>query len=65
MHGVVVDLVFGIALLALGLYLFAQRHTRIAIARERGLGIKSPVVHNAIAAACVLFGILSIATAFA
>ena len=61
----VVDLVFGIALVALGVYLFVQRDARIAIARERGLGIKSPVVHNAVAAACVLFGLLSIATAFA
>jgi hypothetical protein len=65
MRGVVVDLVFGIALLALGLYLLAQRHVRTAIARERGYGIKSPAVQTAIGAACVLFGIYSIATAFA
>ena len=60
-----VDLIFGVALIALGAYLFAQRHTRVAIARERGHGIKSPLVHNAVAAALVVFGIYSIATAFA
>ena len=60
-----VDLIFGVALVALGLYLLAQRHTRVAVARERGWGIKSPVLHNAVAIACVLVGIWSIATAFA
>ena len=60
-----VDLIFGIALLALGVYLFAQRHARVALARERGFGIKSPVLHNLIAGACVVAGIWSIASAFA
>jgi hypothetical protein len=60
-----VDLVFGVALVALGVYLFMQRHARTAIARERGFGIKNPRLHNAVAAALVLVGIWSIATAFA
>ena len=60
-----VDLIFGVALVALGVYLFAQRHARVAVARERGWGIKSPLLHNAVAIACVLVGIWSIATAFA
>jgi hypothetical protein len=58
------DLAFGVAFIALGAYLFAQRHKRVAIARERGHGIQSPVLHNAVAAALVLVGIYSIATAF-
>ena len=60
-----VDLIFGIALLALGAYLLAQRRQRVAIARERGHGIKSPIVHNVLAVALIAFGIWSIATAFA
>jgi hypothetical protein len=60
-----VDLIFGIAALALGAYLFAQRKARVATARERGHGIKSPAVHNAVAIALVVFGIWSIASAFA
>jgi hypothetical protein len=59
------DLIFGVAFIALGAYLFAQRHQRVATARERGHGIKSPVLHNAVAIALVVFGIYSIATAFA
>ena len=60
-----VDLIFGIALLALGVYLLWQRHARVALARERGFGIKSPALHNLIAGACVVAGIWSIASAFA
>jgi len=59
----VVDFVFGIALLAVGSLLFAQRHARVAVARERGHGIKSPLVHAAVAVALIVFGIVSIATA--
>jgi hypothetical protein len=60
----VVDLLFGLAFLALGVYLFAQRHQRVAVARERGFGIKSMVLHNAVAIALVVVGLWSIATAF-
>ena len=60
----VVDLLFGIAFIALGVYLFAQRHKRVAIARDRGFGIKSQVLHTAVAVALVLVGVWSIATAF-
>jgi hypothetical protein len=59
-----VDLIFGIALVALGVLLFVQRTKRVAIARERGHGIKSPFLHNAVAIALVAFGLWSIATAF-
>jgi hypothetical protein len=59
-----VDLIFGIALVAVGTLLFAQRHRRVEIARERGRGIKSPLVHNTVALAMVVFGIWSIASAF-
>jgi hypothetical protein len=59
-----VDLIFGVAFIALGAYLFAQRHKRIAIARERGHGIKSYAIHNTVAVALVLVGIYSIAVAF-
>jgi hypothetical protein len=59
----VLDLAFGVAFIALGAYLFAQRHKRVAIARERGHGIKSPAVHNAVAVALVLVGIYSIVAA--
>jgi hypothetical protein len=60
-----VDLIFGIALLAVGTLLFVQRNSRVALARERGHGIKSPLVHTAVALAMIVFGIWSIATALA
>jgi hypothetical protein len=59
----VVDLLFGIAFVALGVYLFAQRHRRVAIARERGHGIKSMTLHNTVAGALVVVGLWSIAAA--
>lgn len=61
----VVDLLFGIAAIALGLYLFLRRHALVAIAQERGRGIKSMSVHNTVAGVLVLVGIWSIAAAFA
>ena len=59
-----VDLIFGVALIGLGAYLLVQRRERVAVARERGWGIKSPFLHSAVAIACVLLGIWSIASAF-
>jgi hypothetical protein len=60
----VVELLFGIAMVAVGGLLFAQRHKRVAIARERGHGIKSQAIHNAVAIALIVLGLWSIATAF-
>ena len=64
MPAVVVDLLFGIAFIAVGGVLFAQRHRRVELARERGHGIKSQAVHNTLAIVMILVGLWSILTAF-
>jgi uncharacterized membrane protein YidH (DUF202 family) len=61
---VVVTIVFGLLAIALGVLLLVQRKERVAAARERGQGIKSPLVHNLVAVALVVFGLVYLATAF-
>ena len=58
------SLVFGCLAIALGVLLLVQRHERVATARERGHGIKSPLVHNLVAAALIIFGVVYVVTAF-
>lgn len=57
------DLILGVALIGVGALLFAQRHQRVAIARERGHGIKSQRLHNLVAIAMIVVGLWSIAAA--
>ena len=59
----VLDLILGVALIGVGALLLAQRHQRVAIARERGHGIKSQALHDLVAIAMIVVGLWSIASA--
>ena len=59
----VLDLILGVALVGVGALLVAQRHQRVAIARERGHGIKSQLLHDLVAIAMIVVGLWSIAAA--
>ena len=59
----VLDLILGVALIGVGALLLAQRQQRVAIARERGHGIKSQALHDLVAIAMIVVGLWSIASA--
>jgi hypothetical protein len=62
--GRALDVLFGLVFVGLGVYLFAQRHERVAVARERGTGITSMRWHTLLALLLVAVGVWGIATAF-
>ena len=61
----VLDVVFGVVAIAIGLYLLLRRNTLVGIVQERGRGIRSMTTHTIIAVVLVLVGIWSLLTAFA
>ena len=61
----VLDVIFGVVAIAIGLYLLLRRTTLVAIAQERGRGIKSMTTHTIIAVVLVLVGIWSLLAALA
>jgi hypothetical protein len=65
MPRMVVDVIFGIVAIAIGLYLLVRREALVAIAQERGRGIKSLTTHTIIGVVLVLVGIWSLFAAFA
>jgi hypothetical protein len=65
MPRMVVDVIFGIVAIAIGLYLLVRREALVAIAQERGRGIKSLTTHTIIAVVLVLVGVWSLFAAFA
>jgi hypothetical protein len=64
MPRMVLDVIFGIVAIAIGLYLLVRREPLVAIAQERGRGIKSLTTHTIIAVVLVLVGIWSLLAAF-
>jgi hypothetical protein len=64
MPRMVVDVIFGIVAIVIGLYLLVRREALVAIAQERGRGIKSLTTHTIIAVVLVLVGIWSLLAAF-
>jgi hypothetical protein len=64
MPRMVVDVIFGIVAIVIGMYLLVRREALVAIAQERGRGIKSLTTHTIIAVVLVLVGIWSLLAAF-
>jgi hypothetical protein len=64
MPRMVVDVIFGIVAIVIGLYLLVRREALVAIAQERGRGIKSLTTHTIIAVVLVLVGIWSLLATF-
>ena len=65
MPDMVLDVIFGVVAIAIGLYLLVRRTTLVGIAQERGRGIRSMTTHTIIAVVLVLVGIWSLLSAFA
>jgi hypothetical protein len=65
MSDMVLDVIFGVVAIAIGLYLLLRRNTLVGIAQERGRGIRSMTTHTIIAIVLVLVGIWSLLAAFA
>jgi hypothetical protein len=64
MPDMVLDVIFGVVAIAIGLYLLVRRTTLVGIAQERGRGIRSMTTHTIIAVVLVLVGIWSLLAAF-
>ena len=61
----VLDVIFGVVAIAIGLYLLLRRNTLVGDRAERGRGIRSMTTHTIIAVVLVLVGIWSLLAAFA